>query len=339
MSALTTALVVAVLFLFAADRVAAQPTAPSTNKEKAGQTATAPSTETFLGLAGPQAVQFVVDATEKNKNGTVSFGWQTGEHNTQLSFSGPIDESGEAAPLSLLGLPPGASAKFGYSRLWTRGPNPLEQQQIFDLCKKHNLWPPTDDKPCKLTTIPPEDAAVYAYLQHMHDPVWLIGGDATMARAKFSYLDPATLVAASEQHQGWSASARVGRFTPAFGFLVGSYTYKRSFKPGSAPSELCSPLDDHPGSLKCRSVVLGAPTEVTRSIASVELRHFFKEALATTPSVQYDFKNDVTGIDVPVYFIGKGTNAVGGVRFGWRSDTEELSAVVFIGAAVGLLPK
>ena len=28
-----------------------------------------------------------------------------------------------------------------------------------------------------------------------------------------------------------------------------------------------------------------------------------------------------------------------GVRFGWRSDTDELSAVVFMGAAIGLLPK
>lgn len=333
---ITTSLVTVVLLVAAAAPAAAQ----SAQKEKAEQTATAPSTETFLGLAGPQAVQFVVDATEKNKNATVAFGWNTGQHNSQLSFSGPIDEkSGESTPLSLLGLPPGASAKFSYSRLSTGGPNPLEQQQIFDLCKKHGLWPPSDTVFCNADTIPAEDAALFAFLQHTNDAVWLVGGEAAMARSKFAYVDSSSFAPVNENHQGWSVSGRLGRFSPTLGFLIGSYSYKRSFEAGAPPTELCSPIDSHPTSLRCRSAVIGAPTEVTRSLATIELRHFFKDTLATTPSVQYDFKNDVTGIDVPIYFIGKGTSATGGVRFGWRSDTDELSTVLFIGAAIGLLPK
>ena len=69
------------------------------------------------------------------------------------------------------------------------------------------------------------------------------------------------------------------------------------------------------------------------------MRRFFGPNVAISPSVQFDFKNDgVTEVAVPIYFIGSGTNATGGVRFNWRSDKKELTAVVFIGAALGLIP-
>lgn len=88
--------------------------------------------------------------------------------------------------------------------------------------------------------------------------------------------------------------------------------------------------------------MLGGPSEVKRSILSVELRRFFTPNTAISPSVSYDFRNGgATEVQVPIYYIGSGNNASGGVRFGWRDDDErrnEITAVVFIGAAIGAIP-
>jgi hypothetical protein len=43
-------------------------------------------------------------------------------------------------------------------------------------------------------------------------------------------------------------------------------------------------------------------------------------------------------VEVPIYFLGSGASPIGGVRFGWRSDTREVTAVVFVGAAFSLIP-
>jgi hypothetical protein len=57
----------------------------------------------------------------------------------------------------------------------------------------------------------------------------------------------------------------------------------------------------------------------------------------------YDFKEKdgkhLWGFEVPIYFLTTaGTaNPTGGVRFGWRSDTKEVTAVVFIGGAFKFL--
>jgi len=47
----------------------------------------------------------------------------------------------------------------------------------------------------------------------------------------------------------------------------------------------------------------------------------------------------VTAVLIPVYFLkdAKGT-PIGGVRGGWRSDTNAVTISLFVGAAFGLMP-
>ena len=80
------------------------------------------------------------------------------------------------------------------------------------------------------------------------------------------------------------------------------------------------------------------PTEVVRNTLTLELRRFFNPSTAVSPSIKHDFTNHVTSVEVPVYFISGQDGATGGVKFNWRSDRHELTAVVFIGGTLGLLP-
>lgn len=308
--------------------------AQSERKEEATRSVTAPANLPFGAIAGTRSAQFILDASKDAKTGTAAFGWRTGEDSVQLSFSGPLDAtSGEATPVSLLGLAGSATARISFSRLTAGAPNPLEQKQIVDICERNGI---VDD--CSLDTVPPADRAVFAFLNHLQDPVWLYGADIGVGHSRFKYVQRESLEAASEAHQNWSASARVGRYSPVLGFVIWSYTYQQSFEAAGGTTDICRPIPNT-NATSCQAAVIGPPNEAERSVADVQVRKFFSENVAMTPSLQYDFKKQVTAIEVPVYFIGKGTNAMGGVRFGWRSDSRDLTAVVFVGAAIGLLPK
>jgi hypothetical protein len=53
----------------------------------------------------------------------------------------------------------------------------------------------------------------------------------------------------------------------------------------------------------------------------------------------FDFKSDVFGIDVPLFLVrNKEKQLSGGIRLGWRDDTDAFSAGVFVGKAFKLDP-
>jgi hypothetical protein len=316
----------------------------------------APANLTFGPITNSPVVQFLFETNKDTKIGTAAFGWKTGQEQFQLSVSGPLTE-GSSEPLNLDGLPPGATARLNWNHLYKRGPSRAERREIIEMCRpiqqaKRDAalreWEFDGTKPK-----PPDDLRRYSCIsddftdlekradfeaaQRLYDPALLFGADVSVARTKFKYLD-ATTMDASEEHLGGNVTLRAGIVAPAFVSVYVSYKWVDAHKPAGDPAQICSPIDGT-SSTRCRQAVLGAPTPVERSILSLELRRFFGPHIATSPSIQHDFKNDgVTEVAVPIYFIGSGTNATGGVRFNWRSDKREVTAVVFVGATIGLLP-
>lgn len=337
--------VAVILALGAANAAAQHPHAADAEKSLA-----APANLTLGTVAGVTATpssqtppsstaQLLLDATNDKKVGTVAIGWKNGQQShLQLTFSGPVDEStSEATPASLLGLANGAQAKLSFNRLNWRGPSGLEQMQIQQLCAKLAANGITD---CNTANpeMPVLEGTALRQLLHVDDIPWLIGGDVSVGRNGFRFLEPGSLAAQSLSKENVSATGRLGIYVPALGFAFGSYSYRRGWAAGGRASDICQPIANT-NATQCQSAVIGPPVEKSLSVVTFELRKFFAGPVATTPSLQIDLENDVRAVDVPIYFLRTSGNLTGGVRFNWRSDTKETTAVVFIGTAIGLLPQ
>jgi len=340
----------------------------NSKKETATKVLTAPATLTFGGVPGTNgrnastAVQVILDASVKEKVGTAAFGWATGRQQWQLALSGPLDNSGEATPTSLTGLTSGAKAKLSVSRLLWRTPNPVERRQAVELCQRLGMLPKpsgqrgeyTDDDFKRAQEMPEcsdrnietaEDKALYEFYAHAKARPWLLGFDATAGQATQKFVDKSTLASATEKNIDWTLAARAGVYQQGVGFFLVSYNYVDVTKAAGSPIQICRPLTDVTlaGATRCDNVIVGAPTPKVTSVISAELRQLISGKFAVSPSVIFDLKETVDskrvwGIDVPVYFLTTSgvTSPTGGVRFGWRSDTKEVTAVIFIGGAFKL---
>ena len=91
------------------------------------------------------------------------------------------------------------------------------------------------------------------------------------------------------------------------------------------------------GATVCTEAVLGAPVRRHGNQVFAELRKFFGP-VAMSPRFTRDFTKDVTGVELPVYFLQNTDGGfTGGVRVGWRSDKRGMTVVGFVGQVLGLL--
>jgi hypothetical protein len=135
----------------------------------------------------------------------------------------------------------------------------------------------------------------------------------------------------SENRVGYSGSLLGGLLFPR-GSLYGKITGKRDYEEND-PATLCSPIA---GSVlqDCTSLPLGKAKVVDSLVSGLELRYFFPR-FALAPSVQYDHKADVWGIEVPVFLVRNDKDAfTGGFKLGWRSDQDKVVAAVFVTKAL-----
>jgi hypothetical protein len=302
---------------------------------------------------GGASGQVILDASSTQKVGTATFGWGKKQHQVQISFSGPLDSSQEATPISLTGLGPGASATLSANRLNWRGPDAVERSALNDLCERlgmasgrmtfeqAQLLPPCDRSQMK-----PDDAAIFDQLIHLNDIPWLVGFDVTATQVTQKFLHPDTLDSDSSKRVIYSGSAKVGFYKAGLGFVLGSYSYAQSFDSAEPAEQVCRPLDNTTvaGAFHCQQVVIGAPVRGTSSVVTLELRRAVSTHFALSPSIQVDGKRNssrhhAVAVQVPLYFLTTAGVATptGGVRFGWRSDTKTLTAVIFVGSAFSIL--
>lgn len=287
---------------------------------------------TSVDATSGSAIQPILDAGLKDKVGSIAFGWKDGQGQFQVLLSAPLDSNNEATPISLLGLPAGASAKIGFNRLLWRGPNPSEQRQAEMLCRDRNI--PISN--CTVRRVPRDVSERLADLEHLTDIPWFFGGDVGVERAAFTYLEKGTLAALTENHESVTLAGRIGYFSSALGFVIGHFKFKNAFLPAGAPTQVCRGIEGS-SATRCDAAVIGAPREQQLHVVGVEVRRFMAStAAAVALTVQRDLKQGVTSVDVPVYFMRNALGAaIGGVRFGWRSDTKEMTAIAFVGAALG----
>jgi len=283
---------------------------------------------------GSPAAQFILDASAKDKVGTFAIGWRTGHGHTQLSFSGPLNSDQVTEPVSLTGLSKGATGKIEFNRLNWKAPTPEELKKATDVCVRIDV-PLNQCSYRQLLVAGREEAALIGQYTHVNARPWIVGGSFSATKRTFEFLVKDTLADDSKEKTGVTATGRIGVFSSTFGFLIASGTYRKDFRAGDDPAEICQPI---PGTsaTRCEEVVVGGPNPSDKKLLTVEVRRLFVAGGGVAPQVAYDFRNDRWLADVPVYFVpGKG-NVTGGVKFTWRSDTRAVGAVVFIGTALEL---
>ena len=154
----------------------------------------------------------------------------------------------------------------------------------------------------------------------------------------YSYINVPDLTAASDTKTDYSVAGRAGFFTSQLGFVIGSAAYQRTSSAGADGVSLCRPVVGT-AATSCSDAVLKPPNQSDSYMLSLQLRRALTGDVFVAPAVQHDVRKHVTSVLVPIYFLkdSKGT-PIGGLRGGWRSDTHDVSVVLFVGAGFVLTP-
>lgn len=165
--------------------------------------------------------------------------------------------------------------------------------------------------------------------------VWILGARYKGNRKTFKVADSMTLEEDSFAKNGRAISLSGSLLTKQDNFWSLSYVNEDAYKGGTA-KEICIPFDIE-DSLICKSVVLEQPTEKKTDRGVLEFRRFFGSSFAISPKVAHNFDDDVTGAELPLYFLkGKDGALSGGIKATWRSDTRDLSLGAFVGTPLKL---
>lgn len=288
-------------------------------------------TTTLSAPRGGGAEVFLLAGADET-TGVATFGWKDGQGHFRLLMKGPLNKgTKEAQPLDLEGLGSGTSREFSAHRLNWRGPSEEEQAEYTDLCLTHAKAPT-----CDISDLPQSLRPRARRLQHLTDTPWLVGVSGSISRTTFDYQDP-PLSSQSANETSWSGIARLGYYTEAFGFIIGRYSQKRAFHPGSGPTELCSPLSGTE-SLTCSDVVLRKPIANSARAVSLEFRRGYGNGLALAPVISREMKaGGITTVTVPVYFLRTEKGGLsGGVKAGWQSDSRDVTIAVSVGTVFDL---
>lgn len=268
-------------------------------------------------------------ATDKDRRGIVTAVLRRPNWTFGVELSGDLD-SGTTEPLDLDGLGDGSSVGVNLERwIWSMKP---DIPALKALCRRH-----TGQDTCKASELPtPKAIEEFFEAQHAGSTPVFLGLGASLGRNRFDYLDPATLESSSASYNNWRVDANVGLFRPDIGTVSLSYAYMRVYVAG-AESDLCRPLGSG-GALECDSAVLSAPTLARHSIAGIEWRYLTAgQRLGMAARLARDFREDVTTVDVPLYFLSDPRQGLrGGVTVGWRSDSHVWTLRVFVGTAFSL---
>lgn len=161
--------------------------------------------------------------------------------------------------------------------------------------------------------------------------IW--GASARVGKDSFDFFDPTTLAEGSADKTAWSVKGFWAHRPLDGDWLLTLAAEHQDAYEASDAAILCPTAT---GVVTCVNGPIGAPQKVRKDIVSAEYRRAFKGFSAATV-LQYDVNNDVSAVEVPIYLVrDKDGDLNGGVKLGWRSDTGDVTAGVFIGTAFGL---
>ncbi|MFC3193369.1 hypothetical protein ACFODZ_03830 [Marinicella sediminis] len=108
-------------------------------------------------------------------------------------------------------------------------------------------------------------------------------------------------------------------------------TFEESYNE-SQEVTICSVFQAGGTDLICGPKRIGAPDKTEKNILYFDYgRLFNKQKAAMRVKISRDFKNDVTGVELPVWLVRDDNKALtGGIQFDWNSEDDDFSASLFI---------
>lgn len=298
---------------------------------------------------------FQVSAENGDATVTVRLGFQRSHetpdgfafHTFSLGATSPADTKGKVSPVATLdGLVDNTSIELNYRRLGARG-QVRDVAAAMDICReararieaKSQAEQDAAPKGCReqVRTFAPERYVEFD--EQLFKPtgaISIFNLNAKVGTKAFDFVDAGTLAQLSDRKTSWSAAASMTWYFLSNSSLVTVTAKQQEAYEDQDEATLC-PAGAGPV-LKCVTAAVGAPSKVTRSLVAAEVRRGFGSyAIAATAT--YDVKNDVYGVEVPIYLIPGDKGALtGGLKVGWRSDTKDVTAGVFVGKAFSTLP-
>jgi len=167
-----------------------------------------------------------------------------------------------------------------------------------------------------------------------------LGIEPKVGYKKFDFIDATMLSKLSDSKVPWGISAFWGVTKMQTLFTVGG-NYQKGFK--DADQGILCPSSSGSGTVTCKTGPVGKPVDDDAELAYIEVRHRFNIPMGRqfmsagiSLKVTHDFKQDLTGVDLPIVFIkDKDGKLTGGVRAGWTT-TGHWQAGVFVGSAFSL---
>jgi hypothetical protein len=170
---------------------------------------------------------------------------------------------------------------------------------------------------------------------------WIFGGEGKVGSENFKYRSGEEFTERSSRRTPWSIDAHGAYSHPRFGLTTVGFRFEQAWKDASDKS-VCSPIE---GSDKfdCKTGPDGRPDKKISEILFVSWRRQLHipglakikllSDIAVAPKISYDFDEDTVGIDVPIYLWGTESGLLnGGVRVGYRNDTDDTTFAVFVGS-------
>ncbi|HET9638678.1 MAG TPA: hypothetical protein VFP12_05690 [Allosphingosinicella sp.] len=269
-----------------------------------------------------------------------------------LTASTPFSKDENVKPASLDALANGTRVKLSWGYFDVRVGRPDDvaarlRARARARCRAKEPASNPDEDPCADSSYAMNkyDPANVAREQgHSGPGVTDYGVDASVGINEFEWLDRTSLLPQKKQHTDWSVAAHVAHYLAGSQTaLTASLSYQRAYK--AAEEELVCPAVTTNPVQDCKMARALAPSVDKNFLLAAGVRHRFLGSdgkllnLAVAPLVTYDVKDDVWGVDVPVYVMPDKEGALtGGIRFGYRSDREDKFSIgVFVGTTFNIL--
>lgn len=259
-----------------------------------------------------------------------------------VTVSAPLTSDKDAAEkrATLDGLAGSTSAEFNVRQLIVKARATIDVEELNAICRE--AFAQTDDgktRPWSLATDECGEDLVedwapgllpryrnLAWGESASAVVW--GASGKVGSEDFDYFDATTLAKMSDSRTGWSLKAYYAA-KPLDEEKLFTFQYEHQSAWEGQEEKILCPAGGPTSA--CVKGAPGKPTKVEKDIVSFEYRQRTGNK-AFALNLGYDANNGVAAIGLPIYLTTDDKGSfIGGIRFDWRSDTEEATAAIFIG--------
>ncbi len=294
-------------------------------------------------------VSSFTESVESDGTGTASFSvWS-------LTASAPLNKNGDSDVASLDGMVNAASLELKYSQFLVPGKrNKLAARRSITkldaICKRmyEEKEKQTDKKDGDETGCDSNLVDEYGTEQDKYDYAsefwdlekesnrWIYGANAKLGYQNYEFIDVSSVKKQKQDETPWTVGTFLAYNPDALRTIfILNVQYQDTFKE-STSGTVCPARDGSGSPLSCLTGPIGKAKATKKNLVSLETRRdlgFAGVGLTAT----YDLEGRVWGVELPVYFVkDKEGKFNAGIKLGWRDDTHDVTASVFVGTAFGL---